>query len=269
LPFEKISTYFGFSFQGDLETKFENTITPYIAIPYTTAKILGMEIGDQVTVFVSRQIPELTFTVAGFINTNYTGMAFTNLCNLPEYNTDDYYNTLMINTTDSAGESVKHAMMKAYNARMYYVMDTDETVSDSAEEMLAVTDYLSFLALAIAFAFIIVIINNSLLVFYSLRPIYAKMKVMGLSTSELLKEIGIEIGIMVLILFVTSSLCLLILVPSLGPLMLFLHYYKVIQIPAFAIVGRVLFGSAVFAFSFIFYFFKARSINVIQEIKKY
>jgi len=269
LPYAKMSTYFGFAFEGDLESKFESTTIPYIAIPYTTAKILNMEIGDQVKIAVSRQIPELTFTIAGFINTNYTGMAFTNLCNLSEYNTDEYYNTLMIKTAESAGETVKNTMMKAYNARMYYVVDTNDTVKDSSEEMLAVTNYLSFLALAIAFAFIIVIINNSLLVFYSLRPIYAKMKVMGLSLRELQKEISIEIGLMVLILFLSSSLCLIVLIPNLGPLMLFLHYYKMIQIPASAIVGRVLLGSAVFVFSFVFYFFKASSINVIQEIKKY
>lgn len=268
LPYDKYPLYFGFEISGDVEEKFSDTSTAYIVLPVTVAKTLGIEIGDQVSINVSRSIPELSFTVAGFVISNYTGFSFTNLCSLSAFDAEDNYNTLMINTTAEESNPFKLGLMKAYNARMYYVIDTDELIDDIGEEMLSLTNYLSFLAYAIAFAFLIVILNNSLLVFYHLRPIYAKMKVLGTSTTELICEILLELLVMVLILFISSSVCLLSLFPNLGPLMLFLHYYKMIHVSPVVILGRTLLGSAVFALSYVLLFIKVRSINLIQEIKQ-
>jgi ABC-type antimicrobial peptide transport system permease subunit len=152
---------------------------------------------------------------------------------------------------------------------MYFLIDTDEMIAKSAEQAFDLTNYLTVLAFSVAFAFIFVIINNSLLVFYSLRSDYAKFKVLGVSTKELMVEIVQEVLFMIITVFTSSFVCLFLLIPNLGPLMLFFKYFKTIETDLWSLLSYVGIGSLAFVFSYSFYFFKIRSMNVIQEIKKY
>jgi ABC-type antimicrobial peptide transport system permease subunit len=106
-------------------------------------------------------------------------------------------------------------------------------------------------------------------VFYSLRSDYAKIKVLGVSSSELTKQIVFEVIVMVFIIALASSITLILLIPNLGPLMLFLKYYKDIQTDVPTMLFRVLLGSSAFILSYGSYIFKARHLDMIQEIKKY
>jgi hypothetical protein len=266
LPYEELSTYFEYVIDDGVSAQFADTEIAYIALPVPVGKIYGLEVGDAVTLELSREIPMKTFIVAGFIHTNFTNIAFTNLCNLTEYQDGELFNTILIRSSD---DGIKTGLMKEYNARMYYLIDIDEMIVDSVKELFNLSDYLSFISYAIAFAFIFVIINNSLLVFYSLKSEYAKIKVLGVSTSELFIQIGHEVLVMVLIISLASFAFLLLLIPNLGPLMLFLRYYKDIRTDVPAVLLRVMIGSLAFLIGYGSYFFKARSMNVIQEIKKY
>jgi ABC-type antimicrobial peptide transport system permease subunit len=267
LPFEKISTYFGFDFQGTVAEKFSSTEIAYIVLPLPTAKIYGVEIGDEIRLELSRENPEETFVVAGYIDSNYMGFAFTNMYNLARYDSMELYNTLLIN--DGQDQTIKRGLMKTYNSAMYFLIDTDEMLAKTAEQAFDLTNYLTIVSLAVAFAFIFVIINNSLLVFYSRRSDYAKLKVLGVSTKELMKEIIQEVVFSIIVVFTISFGCSFLLIPNLGPFMLYFKYFRTIETGVLPLLSRVGIGSLAFVFSYSFYFFKIRSMNVIQEIKKY
>lgn len=268
IPFGNMDSYFDFQYEGDVANKLTNTDIPYIVLPKTLAKMNELEIGDQVTMELSREIPTMTFTIAGFIDTNFDEIIFSNLYILEDNATSDLTNSLFINTIAS-DETIKIEIIKQYAARMYYLVECAELIAGIKEQISEITDYLSILILAISGALIIIIINNSLMVFYAMKSDYAKMMVLGLSNHELMKQLLWEVFIMAFIVLLTSVVGAFFIVDNLGALMLFGKYYKMIEATIPEIIGRVLLGVIAFILSYGIYLVKSNSIEAIAEIKRF
>jgi hypothetical protein len=267
LPYDKIQDYFNVNFDSGIAEKFADTQTPYIALAKGIGKIYGIQVGDAVTVEISREIPQMTFIVAGFIDTDYMGMVFSNLMNLEAYREDGLENTILIQS--SAGEALKTDLMKAYSARMYFLIDTQEMVQESTEQLELMMDFISFLVYVVAMAFIVIIINNSLLMFYSLKNDYARIRILGLSRGEIFGQIAREVLLTTLAAAIGSFIGLLIIIPNLGPLMLLAKFYKNIQADALWTLLYTLAGASAFLFSYVFYLHKVNRLDIIQEIKTF
>ena len=268
IPYEKMGLYFDFEYEGDVATKLADTETPYVVLPYTLAKMNNLAIGDQIIMELSREIPTMTFTIAGFIETNFDEIIFSNLYLLDANTTSELTNSLFINTI-AADDTIKNDLIKEYAARMYYLVELDDMTTDIKEQIMELTDYISIIILAVSCALVVVIINNSLLAFYAMKSDYAKMIILGLSISELRRQLVREILILAIIVMLASGVGAFFIIDNLGALMLFGKYYKIIEASVFEVVGRVLVGVVAFVISYGIYLFKIKSINAIEEIRKY
>lgn len=268
LSFDKISTYFNYDFDSEIGEKFNDSQTPYIALPVGIGKIFDLEVGDKVTVEISREIPEMEFTIAGFFDTNYLGIVFCNLVNLEVYQADDLPNTLFI--IDSVdGQELKDSLMKKYSSRMYFLLDEEEMMASAEDQLYLIMDFMSLLCTVIAIAFLIVIVNNSLLMFYSLRTDYAKMKILGLSNVELGIQMLFETLISVGVGAFSSFLATAFIVPNLGGFMLLARYYQNVGFSIGDGIWRILVGSLAFFLSFVPCLRKAVSLRPVDEIKSF
>ncbi len=267
LPPEEMDTYFDFEFDSGVMEKLADTQTPYIAVSEGVGKIYGLEVGDEVVVELGREHPQMTFRIAGFINTNYHGIVFSNLYQLDAYADAGMANTLIIK--NEADETLKSGLMAKYNARLYYLVDFSELFAEGMEEIFLVMDFMSLLAYAVVFGFVIVIINNSLLLYYSLKNDYAKLKILGLSPAELTGQLAREAFWITTIAAGSSFLALCVLVPQLGPLMLLATFYKQIPFDPVVSVWRTLTGVWVLLLSYGFYLYRVLRLDPITEIKTY
>ncbi len=268
LPPNRISTYFNYDFDPEILEKFADSHTAYIALPIGIGKIFGLEAGDKVTAEISRELPEMEFTVAGFFDTNYMGIIFCNLGNLEAYGDDELLNTLFIIDSEGGAE-LKDDLMKQYSSRMYYLLDEEEMMGEAVDQLNLIVDFMSLLCTVIALAFLAVIVNNSLLMFYSLRNDYAKMKILGLSDGELASQMLREAIISSFIGALGSFIALVFIVPNLGGFMLLGRYYQNVGFSFVDGLWRTLAGSAAFLLSYGFCIRKATTLRPVDEIKTF
>lgn len=267
LPPENMDAFFDYEFDSGVLEKLADTQTPYITVSEGVGKIYGLKVGDEVVVELGRDNPQMTFIIAGFIHTNYHGIVFSNLYRLEAFANAGMANTVIIKNGDD--ETLKPGLMAKYNARLYYLVDFEELFAEGMDEIFLVMDFMSLLAYSIVIGFVIVIINNSLLLFYSLKNDYAKLKILGLSPTGLAGQLGREVLSITIIAAFCSFLALCVLIPHLGPLMLFATFYKTIPWDALSTGWRTLAAAGVLIFSYAFYLHRVLRLDPITEIKTY
>lgn len=265
---DRISTYFNYDFDPAILEKFADSQTAYIALPIGVGKIFGLREGDKVTAEISREIPSMEFTVAGFFDTNYMGIMFCNLGNLEAYAEDDLLNTLFIIDSEGGAE-LKDDLMKQYSSRMYYLLDEEEMMGEAVDQLNLIVDFMSLLCTVIALGFLIVIVNNSLLMFYSLKNDYAKMKILGLTDGELASQMLREAILSTVVGALGSFLAVAFIVPNLGGFMLLGRYYQNVGFSVVDGIWRTLVGSLAFLLSYAFCLRKIITLRPVDEIKTF
>jgi hypothetical protein len=243
-----------------------STESPEIILPINFKYIYDLNAGDTVTMDLSKKITGVSCIVVGFFETNFDNVVYSNIYSLPAYEDIVSINTLFIQTDNL---DTQRELIQNYSMDMYYVISFQDIMADFTDFILKVTDMYAFLSSILIVCFIIVMINNTILLFYSMKSDYAKLKILGLDSSGFAKIILKEAAIIFFILVICSVLETFVLTAYFPKMMLVFHYYKVINpsilgmICTFGLVGIVLFSS------YYYYLLKIKQMNVIEETKKY
>ncbi len=267
LDFERMGDYFSFSIDTSVGTLFADRTKAYILLPIAIGKVYGVKEGDEVQLKISKDLPDVTFTVAGFLDTYYDSIAITNLVNVDAYADLAPVNALLMNAAD--GEAFATAIVKRYSTNMYFLFNADEVIADVTDMYLSIANYLTIIGWAVVFCFMIVILNNAVLVFDAMKADYARLMVLGVSGSKLNGMFAAEAGIMTAIAAVTAIINIALFFPAMPELMLLFRNYKRISLEwPIALIG-VGGGILVFLIGYGSYFFKVRRLRIVEEIKKY
>jgi predicted lysophospholipase L1 biosynthesis ABC-type transport system permease subunit len=262
-----MSEYFTFTFNPSVGALFADTTRPYILLPISLGKVFDLQEGDEVTLEISKDLPEATFTVAGFIDTYFDNMAITNLVNVPAYADVAPVNALMINAGSDA--AIETAIIQAYSSRMYYLVDTEEVIAENVAMFLSVADYLTLIGWAVVFCFMIVILNNAVLVFDAMKADYARLMVLGVGARRLTGLFAAEAGILALIAAAVAAVDIAMFFPAMPELMLLFGNYKVIPLDWAKAALGIGAGILVFLIGYGTYFFKVKHMRIVEEITKY
>ena len=257
-----INQFFNYQFLDDSLNDLQLTNRLAIVLPYQYEKIGRIKKGDVVILSLGRTIPEEQFEVVGFYKGYSEILAFTNLHLSDKYQEAPLVNTLFINSDDS---HLQKDLIKRYSNRMYFILDAQDLFLQEVERLVAVANFLTFIVWVLVGCFVLVIMNNSLLVFYSLKADYAKIKILGCKDGELFVNILKEIIIIMALALVASFVNVLIVFALFPSLMIMVGYYFQYQYHISDVLWYLLIGILVFSLSYVNYFFKVRNMNLVTE----
>lgn len=246
-----------FSISGEL---------PAIIIPQSMGFIYGVEIGDSITMDFSREIQDIPFVIVGFFITNFDNIVYTNIFEIEEYNDIVSVNTVFI---QSENPEVYSDLIHRYSLDMYYVISMDDYIKEYNDYIKNINSMFIFLCSVLVVCFVIVMVNNILLIFYSMKSDYAKMIILGQDGKEFFQMLLKEALLIFSLLFI---LCLgetFIFIKYFPRIMLVFHYYKSI-VPTWSVLASTFaFEALILAGAYGYYFLKIRKLKLIEETKKY
>jgi hypothetical protein len=112
-----------------------------------------------------------------------------------------------------------------------------------------------------------VVFNNTLLKFYSLKNDYSKIKVLGLADkfnfSNLIKEFFVLFGCLIIV----GTIEIIILSRYLREVLLFFDYYKHMTADVHITIFSYVLIFISLLLSYIYYYFKVKSISLSEEIR--
>lgn len=259
---DEIKHFFSYSIEEDVLAKLDDMDTLYVILPYQYEKIGKVKTGDKITLHISKDLPSEQFIVAGFFENYSDGLLFTNLHVNNKYVPNSMVNTLFINSEDVG---LHQDLVREYSNKMYYAIDAKTLFLNEAKKLLQVADFFSFVIWILIGCFVLVIMNNSLLVFYSLKNDYAKMKILGCKNHVLFFHIFCEIIIVLIVAFIASFINVMIVFSLFPSLLIMVGFYFQYSYQIGDVLWYLLIGNLVFFTSYVYYFLKIRNMNVIQE----
>ncbi len=264
MDYSRFPDYFGFELISQLDEKYLDNTIPYVLIADSYRYTYSINVGDQVGLITNSSHDVITLEVAGFIKTSYDNFVYSNLIMMPEFQDDFTINSLLILTAGQ--QDIFRDLLEDYGSEMYYVLEVDKLVDDVGNVFETAGDLFLVLTTVMIASFLIVIINNTILVFYTMKKDYARLKTLGVKNKDFLNNIFKEIGLstVAVMLFVIAEI--FVLTEFMPRIMLFFDFYKQI-VPNFGtIVFAIMLVSISFLLSYSLYFAKIIKLGIIEEI---
>jgi len=268
MDYEHSTRYFNFIFDNTVfdQNQVSDEI-PYLLLPINFQLIYGLEIGDVVYVDLNYKLENIQMTVGGFIDTNFDNIVFSNIVQVSAFTQTAKPNAIFMNTNDK--ETLFSDLVRDYSDDMYYIMDPIAYFANTVESVSAITDYFTYFTLFMIICFVIIIFNNTILVFYGLKTDLARIKVLGAGDGifirNLVKEYLLILSIIILIGIGEVS----ILSEHLKYVVLLTRFYKNISSTPLTIINGCAIVGLVLILSYIYYYLNIKKIKIIEEVKIY
>jgi len=261
-----IFEYFGLSETEFDESYLDNEVA-YVVLPKSHKLVYNLSIGDTVSLNLNYALEEVQMEIAGFIDTELDNLVYSNIMFVDGYEDIVEPNFILINTDSE--EEVFNQLVTDYSQRMYYIMDPEVYFVDLINSVEGITNFFSVLTLYMILCFVIVIFNNTLLVFYGIKNDLAKVKVLGVSKKEFIVSLLKEYILIVVIVLGLGWLEVSVLSENLKYVVLLTNYYKDISsTPLTNLYGCAIVG-CVLLLSYLYYMNNINKIEIIEEIKIY
>ncbi|MGD9909563.1 MAG: FtsX-like permease family protein [Candidatus Izemoplasmatales bacterium] len=217
MPFSTFGQFFEFPLEEQNDTIISGS-DAYILLPYSLKYIYNIELGDTIQVDFSSEYQGINLKVGGFFYTNFDNLIYTNYFDLNHLSE----NAIFINSSAELYDD----LIGKYSLAYYYVVDMDDFMNDFLDSILRANDLFMFLSGVLIISFIIVLFNNTILVFETEKATYAKLKILGLSKRTLRKMLFKEFLTIVCILVLFTGALSVILTFYYPKMMLVFNYFK-------------------------------------------
>jgi len=266
LEYDKIELYYDLKLDDVVRTKFNRTDKLYVVLPESLSYVYDADVGDTITMELSRSVGETEFIIAGFFSGEYESILFTNYLT---YTGESAVNALFFNKGFDFSENDINEIIKRYSSSMYVLIDVNKTVIKSLSLIDKLIDYLLIIIWFIVGSFVVVIINNSLLLFSMIKADYAKLMILGFDYRQLRRNVLKEAVLTVFTAAVIAFVGLMFMFPNFSPMMVIFGYYKEIAVTGDEVIKYLGLGCIIFILSYFIYYRKIRSIRLIETIRKY
>lgn len=201
--------------------------------------------------------------LAVFFDVSYPNIIYTNLSEVDEYASLFPVNTVIVNSD----RDLLADLATTYGEEMYYIVPIDDLINYYGSMYQTAADLALAMVGVVIASFMIVIINNTLLVFQTIKGDYAKLRVMGAGFKNLFGSLAKEVLISLAVIMIFFIPSIMVFTKALPKLMLFFNYHREI-IPK---IGTIILGIALvtiaFSASYLIYAHKVKRLDLIAEIK--
>jgi len=256
MPIEQFTEYFSFPLI-ESSTQVMTGTEAYVILPYSLKYIYEVEVGDMIQVDFSKEYQDIEVLIGGFFDTNFDNIMYTNFNQLEA-------NAVFI----QSDEGIYNELIEQYAFQFYYVVDMNDFMDDFLGNIHRANDLFIFLSGVLTVSFIIVLFNNTILVFESQKPTFAKLKVLGFSKKEMILMLEKEFITISVIILLCTSLLSIVLTYYYPKMMLVFHYFKEIIPTIFDYLYAFIFMVFVLFLTYLIYIRKLNSISLIEFSKK-
>ncbi len=222
-----------------------------------------LAVGDTVIFQTDGGHGDIELVVGGFFEVSYPNIIYTNLPAVPDYADGFRINTVIIETD----EELLLPMAEKYGEAMYYVVPIEQLIARYGDLFQAASDLIVVLVGVIVASFLIVIVNNTLLLFQTLKSDYAKLKTLGVRNRQLYSALGLEALLCLLVVGLFFVPEIHVMTTYLPKLMLFFQYHREIIPQATTVVFGTVLVAFAFGGSYLVYLRKIKNLDLIGEIK--
>ncbi len=152
---------------------------------------------------------------------------------------------------------------------MYFVLDPGVYFEELISSISNITNYFSIFTSYMILCFVIVIFNNTLLVFYAVKSDIARLKVLGADSKLFITSLLKEFIVILMIIIALGIIELNILSKYLKNVVLLTNFYKDISSTTQTVLYGFIVTGSVLLLSYVYYFFKVRKVHIVEEIKFY
>lgn len=265
IDYNDFNNYFDYQLE-EIDSIYLNHELPYVMLPKSYGLVYGFAKGDVVTLDLTPDLRGKEFVIAGFIDTEFDQIIYTNL-----YERLDYYgtkyNSIIINSDNA--ELVMGQLINDFSSRMYYLIDGQEQLEEQLDLAANVLALFTVITIFVILSFIFVVFNNTILKFYALKNDYAKIKVIGSNNKNDIFNLIKELLILVLVLLVVGLAEVMILSRYLRYVLLFFDYYKNLYASFKSISLSYLLIIVSLTLSYGYYYWMIKNISISEEIRMY
>ena len=236
---------------------------PFALLPSDYRFTHLLEVGDTIYLHVDDDYGIISLQVGGFFNVSYPNIIYTNL---PEV--DTYASMFPVNTVIVDSDvDILDELATAYGEEMYHVVPIDNLIGYYGSMYQTASDLALVLVGVMIASFMVVILNNTMLVYQTVKSDYAKLKTLGAENHSLFKSLVVEfmLSLIIIILFFVPSIMLF--ANNLPKLMLFFNYHRVIIPDIKTIILGIILVMAAFSVSYGIYALRIKNLDLIAEIK--
>ena len=244
-----------------------NESTPIVILPKNFEIVYDLNVGDMVTLDLNYKLKNIDMIIAGYFDTDFDNIIYSNIYEVDAYTGSAMINSIFINSNDK--DIIYNDLIQDYSERMYYVLNPDIYFNYLVQSVEKVINYFSVFTAFLILCFIVVIFNNTLLVFYDVKSDLVKVKILGASKKDIIKNILLEYILILFIICGVGLVEILILSENLKGVVLLINYYKDINASTKAILIGFLSSSLVLFLSYLYYYIQIYKINLIDEMKIY
>ncbi len=266
MDYSRFNTYFNFA-KDEIDSTYISSDIPYVVIPKNYGIVYDLDKGDIVNLDLNYLLEGIDMVVAGFFDTNFDNIIYSNIYELDTYKDTAKPNSIFVRSDDP--NALFDDFVRDYSNKMYYVLDPETYFDRYISGVESITDYFTIFTSFMILCFVIVIFNNTLLVFYGIKSDLAKILVLGGDKPIFIRTLIQEFLLILSIVLVIGIVELNVLSVYLKNVVLLTNYYKDISatyltnLYGCVIVGCVLFGS------YLYYYYNINKIEIIKEIKIY
>ena len=251
---DSVNDYFNLDFGDvDIQEQYVSDDTPYIILPVNFKYIYNLNIGDVLTMDLNYNLLNVQVFVAGFVETNLDNIVYSNIIEVESYQETAKPNSIFINSDNE--EELFKDLVRDFSPRLYYVLNPDIYFSNMVSSVESLTDYFSILTFFMIICFVIIIFNNTILVFYGLKNDLAKILVLGADGKEFLLNLFKEFLMIFSVIVVIGIGETLILSEHLKWVVLFTNFYKDISSTPLTIIYSCAIVNLVLLLSYLYYFY--------------
>ncbi len=266
MDWNETEKYFNFN-ASIVPDEYKNNALPYVILPKDFAMIYGLKLGDTISLDLNYKIKGISVVVGGFFDTNFAQIVYSNIYQKPEYQDIVKINSVFINSNNV--QTTFQSLVQKYSLKMYYVLDANAYFGTIIDQMNKVSNFFMILTAFMISCFLIVVFNNTLLMFYDLKPDLAKIRVLGISRKQITLNILLEFILISAIIFIVGFTEVKVLSAYLKNIIVFVKYYKDISATAVDIVYGFILTFLMLLLSYIYYLYKINNIRIIDEMKFY
>lgn len=242
-----------FSYPGDL---------PFVFLPVSYLSAYHVAKGDIVQLDLTSTLRQVDFVVAGFLDTNFDNIIYTNFIEYASGYGEQSVNTLFLRVGSTFSFS---DLVSKYSPKMYFLIDMDAFIQDFIDYIASVESMFQFLCAVMIVSFIVVLFNNFSLVFSSTRFMSSKMQILGLTKKQFAKLSFLEAGAIFLVVLIGILPETALLIRLFPQMMTLFRYYKEIA-PTWTdllLTSCLIFGIVIL--SYMIEMIRTSAMNLVEE----
>jgi hypothetical protein len=261
-----IDRYFNIDLTEDSLSALEMDV-PVIILPLRYQMLYGLQSGDTIMLNIHPLFPNVEMVIGGFFEKYIANLAFTNIHAIDAF-TGTGIQSIFVNGQNET-DNLYQMLIESYSQNLVYVLDYQQLVESNVLRMERATLYMTVILGAIILCFVLSIINHSLLLLSQMRKNDARMSILGLSRTRMIKLMIRESLWLFFVLLIGTLISFILFSMELTELILWSGEYENIQTSG----PTILVGSILIALLFIFtrmvYIVKLLNIHPSNVLRTY